>query len=200
MLCSQVLILVYLILYIVFFGVSVYIPKRAGRNPKGIRGGYPKGKAVLGTLSMVPFFSLIILYIYDEKTVDWFLRIPMLDTDIFMVSGLLLMGIGLFIEIVGIVTLGENFRIMIPNDKTDLITTGIYTYVRHPIGLSVMMIVIGIFLVIPNVLALVNLVWNILFYNDKATYEETYLKRAHQEYSDYMKRVGKFLPKIRRKR
>ena len=89
------------------------------------------------------------------------------------------MGIGLFIEIVGIVTVDENFRIVI-NDKTDLITTGI-----HVCSSCHRAVCNG------------DRHWTIL--SDSYTYEETYLIRAHQEYPDYTKRVGKFLPKMRHK-
>jgi protein-S-isoprenylcysteine O-methyltransferase Ste14 len=193
---SQVLVLAYFVLFLVFFAVSLYIPKRAGKDPKGTKGGYPKGKTILGILSGVPFFSLIVLYIMNEKTVEWFWDISVLDNEYFHTAGLVLMGLGLLIELTGILTLGENFRVMLPADNTELITHGIYQYVRHPIGLSVMVYVTGLFLVVPNMLALLNLVWNVLFYNDKATFEEYYLLKAHNQYRSYMNRVGKFFPKI----
>ncbi len=40
---TKIFILGYLILYLFLFVISLIIPKRAGKDPKGITGGYNRG-------------------------------------------------------------------------------------------------------------------------------------------------------------
>ncbi|KYK33901.1 MAG: isoprenylcysteine carboxylmethyltransferase family protein [Theionarchaea archaeon] len=215
---SQIVLLVSLLIYIGLFGVSLIIPKRAGYNPKGTTRGYTKEKIVLSNSSIL-LILVIVLYVVTEQSINWFWKFPFLATPFFqwvgtvvmgtglileavvMGTGLILeavvMGTGLILEAVGIVTLGVNFRVMLPQEKTNLVTHGIYSYVRHPMVLSVMLFAAGIFFIVPNGLTLFNAVVQVVMYNAKADVEEQYLLQVHGEnYRTYKKRVGKFFPKL----
>lgn len=193
---SQIVLLVSLLIYIGLFGVSLIIPKRAGYNPKGTTRGYTKEKIVLSNSSIL-LILVIVLYVVTEQSINWFWKFPFLATPFFQWVGTVVMGTGLILEAVGIVTLGVNFRVMLPQEKTNLVTHGIYSYVRHPMVLSVMLFAAGIFFIVPNGLTLFNAVVQVVMYNAKADVEEQYLLQVHGEnYRTYKKRVGKFFPKL----
>lgn len=84
--------------------------------------------------------------------------------------------------------------------KPELIDSGVYSLVRHPMYLGILMFCLAFFFVIPSLLSL--LVWVIFFiiYDKMVTYEEKDLIRIlGGEYTDYQRRVPKWCPRLRRK-
>lgn len=79
-----------------------------------------------------------------------------------------------------------------------LITTGLYAYVRHPFYLSWILVSSGVVLVTLNLLALLLLPASLV---DMGTEDEEreLLEIFGKEYEGYMKRTGRFLPKIGRR-
>jgi len=76
-----------------------------------------------------------------------------------------------------------------------LVTWGPYRYVRHPSYLAYFIMFFGLFLMLLNLLALVPLV-AIPGYVSLTTHEEELLlRRFGNEYAEYRKRTGRFLPK-----
>ncbi len=108
--------------------------------------------------------------------------------------------IGFLFEILGIIALGINFRIELPTDDTELITSGIYRIMRNPIVFGIFLLVIGSFLIIPTIIILLICIFNILTFNSKTVDEEKFLlRRFGEEYKNYWNNVGRYLPiKIRR--
>ena len=84
--------------------------------------------------------------------------------------------------------------------KPELIDSGVYSLVRHPMYLGVLVFCLAFFFVIPSLLSL--LVWVIFFitYDKMVTYEEKDLIRIlGGEYVEYQRRVSKWCPRLRRK-
>ena len=77
-----------------------------------------------------------------------------------------------------------------------LIDSGVYSWVRHPMYLGILMFCLGFFFAIPSLLSLA--VWVIFFilYDKMATYEEKDLIRVlGEEYTSYQKRILKWFPR-----
>ena len=94
-----------------------------------------------------------------------------------------------------------NFNIL-PEVKSDarLITNGPYAYIRHPMYSALMLLVFGVAGLHANwvnVLAACALVAVLAV---KSSVEEKRLEHAFEEYRDYASRVGRFVPRIRRRR
>ena len=103
--------------------------------------------------------------------------------------------LGFLFEIFGIVALGTNFRIELPTDDTELVTSGIYRIMRNPIVFGIFLLVIGSFLIIPTLFVLLICIFNIITFNSKAIDEEKFLlQRFGENYNNYMKKVGRYLP------
>ena len=83
--------------------------------------------------------------------------------------------------------------------KPKFITTGVYAWVRHPMYLGSLLILLGLFLATLSLLSL--LVWGglFVFFDRMATYEERDLyKILGEQYLNYQKQVPKWLLHIRR--
>jgi protein-S-isoprenylcysteine O-methyltransferase Ste14 len=85
-----------------------------------------------------------------------------------------------------------------PSNRGGLITSGVYSYIRHPFYTAAPTIIIGFALLVhrPWGLALIPLVLGLLYW--KSTYEERLLEARFPEYAAYRARTGRFFPAIAR--
>ncbi len=93
--------------------------------------------------------------------------------------------------------MGKSWRMGIdPGEKTQLVFTGAYAYVRHPIyALSSLLMVASIAAVPAPVMLLVGAI-HLLFLQWEARREERYLEQLHgAEYGTYLAHVGRFVPR-----
>jgi protein-S-isoprenylcysteine O-methyltransferase Ste14 len=133
-----------------------------------------------------------------------------LDSFIFRFSTMLAGVIPIFVRlplgilsfIVGIYLGGKSLAAIFGkvDGKPKLITTGVYAWVRHPMYLASLLVLLMFFFTTLSLLSL--LVWAglFVFYDRIATYEERDLDRIlGEQYLDHRK-VSKWLPHIKRKR
>jgi protein-S-isoprenylcysteine O-methyltransferase Ste14 len=87
---------------------------------------------------------------------------------------------------------------IVPGQKSALVTTGIYGWVRHPIYALSLALMICSILVLPSPPMLLIAVLHFIGFNRKAHYEEAHLtKEFGPEYEAYCRRVGRFWPRGR---
>ena len=85
-----------------------------------------------------------------------------------------------------------------PKATANLIDNGVFRWVRHPIYTGILAVSFGYALISGSVWkALVALTLLVLF-QFKARYEEQLLKKNFDQYSKYMEKTGRFLPKVGR--
>lgn len=106
--------------------------------------------------------------------------------------GILLIIIGLTIRVVAIRTLKKNFTLYL-GIPTNIQTTGIYKYIRHPSYLGSLIYILGLCLVSP-VLGIMQLA--LAFFLARIQEEEKFLN-TFIVYGDYKNRTGMLLPKIK---
>lgn len=93
--------------------------------------------------------------------------------------------------------MGDSWRMGIdPTEKTRLVFTGPFAYVRHPIyGLS-SLLMIATMIAVPSPVMLLVGVTHILLLQWEVRREDRYLVAVHgQAYRDYQSKVGRFLPR-----
>jgi protein-S-isoprenylcysteine O-methyltransferase Ste14 len=92
--------------------------------------------------------------------------------------------------------MGKSWRMGIdPNEKTALIFTGPYAYVRHPIYALSSLMMLATVIVLPTPLMFVVAAIHLLLLQWEARREERNLSRIHgQQYDQYCSRVGRFIP------
>ncbi|WP_176749539.1 methyltransferase family protein [Mycolicibacterium grossiae] len=99
--------------------------------------------------------------------------------------------------------LGASWRIGVDeSERTALVTTGPFRWVRNPIFTAVLVTVLGLALMVPNLVALIG--WVLAFTGIQTQVrliEEPHLHRVHGEpYDRYTATVGRFLPGLGRLR
>ncbi len=76
-----------------------------------------------------------------------------------------------------------------------LLDSGVYSWVRHPMYLGILMLCLGFLFIMPSLLSFGVWIAFFIFYDTMATYEEKDLIRIlGEEYVNYQKRVPKWCP------
>jgi protein-S-isoprenylcysteine O-methyltransferase Ste14 len=94
--------------------------------------------------------------------------------------------------------MGTSWRIGIdPGEKTEMIVSGAYRHLRHPIYALSILLVLGSLAANPSFVMLgVAAIHSILMITE-AVREEKYMLTTHgQAYTDYMKSTGRFIPRF----
>ncbi|HUO08974.1 MAG TPA: isoprenylcysteine carboxylmethyltransferase family protein [Phycisphaerae bacterium] len=94
--------------------------------------------------------------------------------------------------------MGRSWRIGIdPGEKLDLVSTGPYRLVRHPIYALRMVINICAFVMAPTLLVLLTAGADFLLLQIEARREEEYMESKHGAvYTNYKNSVGRFVPRV----
>jgi protein-S-isoprenylcysteine O-methyltransferase Ste14 len=112
------------------------------------------------------------------------------------IGGILLVLGGLF-GLAGVAALGQGTTpLPRPSQKARLVQTGIYAQVRHPLYTSVMLASLGWALLWQSWPSFVAALTLIPFFNAKAHREERWLREQFPGYTDFEKRVPRFLPRL----
>ena len=84
---------------------------------------------------------------------------------------------------------------VLPDQKTNLIQTGVYAHIRNPYFLSCFVMYAGLFFVRPGILILGLIIAAAFIFHRMVLKEEAYLAKAHgPAYESYKKRTGRYLP------
>ncbi|WP_432410826.1 methyltransferase family protein [Rasiella sp. SM2506] len=106
--------------------------------------------------------------------------------------------VGLLIIVWGILSMSDNLTpYPTPKKDSNLVSTGVYSYIRHPIysGILLSFFAFGIYSFSLFKIIIVILLALVLYF--KSNLEEKLLLQRYQEYSAYIKKTGRFFPKIR---
>jgi protein-S-isoprenylcysteine O-methyltransferase Ste14 len=109
--------------------------------------------------------------------------------------GLPLMAAGAAIGGAAVLNLGSNLTpLPKPVENGQLVRSGAYSIVRHPIYLAVMLGMVGFSLLRASVggLALCGLLF--AFFDRKARREEAWLRERYPDYAEYQQQVRRLLP------
>lgn len=134
-------------------------------------------------LFMAYIFEIELVYIDNFRYVD--------------VIGIILIISGVLTSLIALLQLNTNLSpFPTPKSNTELITTGIYKYVRHPIYTGIFLITFGYgFFTVSLYKIIISLLLYVLFYF-KSSYEENRLDKVFSNYVLYRKKSGRFFPKI----
>ena len=84
----------------------------------------------------------------------------------------------------------------IPRSDAELVTTGIYRWVRHPMYSALILIGIALFLGEANYFSFLILIALSLLLFLKSRYEDALLAQRHEAARKYQQQTGRFLPKF----
>jgi protein-S-isoprenylcysteine O-methyltransferase Ste14 len=159
----------------------------------------------LGRLLRLVWIPVVILWIFLPLLTPFVAGLPQPLQPAMFPGDVIVAWIALAVAVVAFavtwvcwIKMGKSWRMGIdPNEKTVLVFNGPYAYVRHPIyGLS-QLLMLCTFAALPTPFMLVVAVLHLFFMQWEVRREERYLVALHgPAYSDYMKHVGRFVPRL----
>lgn len=186
-----------ILIMIAFYGV--YCIKLISQRKQGIQtnllGKGKEGfvKAIEISLKIVtfivPIVELISIYMNTYIEITWI-----------RVLGCILGILGVGVFVISILTMRDSWRAGVPNDeKTELVTTGIYTYSRNPAFFGFDLIYLSILFMFFNWGLLVTTVLTVvMFHLQIVKVEEDFLlKTFGEEYWEYRKKVCRYIGRKR---
>jgi protein-S-isoprenylcysteine O-methyltransferase Ste14 len=112
-----------------------------------------------------------------------------------LISLFITVPIGVICFIVGAYFVRNAEAVVFSNEEGKVIDTGVYGWVRHPMYLGSLLILLGFTLSTLSILSFIVWIAFFIFFDRMATYEEKDLKRIlDQKYANYQKRVHKWIP------
>lgn len=147
-------------------------------------------KVLLGLL-----FVVILLYSLGGRFYKLLVPVFWLQKSLTVWTGLVLSHLALVWIIVAQLQMSTSWRIGIDEEnKTELVTTGLFSISRNPIFLEIMVAVAGLFLIIPNVLTFfLTFAFYIVIQVQIRLEEELLIKTHGDKYKNYKLKTKRFL-------
>ena len=194
----EIYLFIFLLVYFffVFFLRSYLLWKRTGVNPLTFSKtddahGY-NGKV----FTFISLLELAVVFIYAFKN-EWYqylLPFWYLEYSYLNYIGWGLLMLSLVLVWAAQSQMANSWRIGIDeNNKTELVTSGLFSISRNPIFLGIMLANVGLLLIIPNAFTLLIVSLSTISINTQIRLEESFLKSSHGEkYQDYLNQVRRW--------
>lgn len=181
------LVLIFFILAFAIRNIKTYLSTR--QSIKGKSGKLTMSVLISTVIYCLIFFRLTLL---EPK---WILEIDLSEYSQIKILGLALVSAGFILGILALITMRNSWRVGIKYDqKTDLVTTGIYSISRNPYFLSYDILIFGYILIFPSLILIILYVTLVIVFHRMILEEEKYLQSVHDTtYLDYKRKVNRYL-------
>lgn len=172
-----------------------YFAKAISQKKQGIKTDQ-LGRGKEGFVKFIEIALKISTYILLVIQIISIILSPVSSYKALKIAGVVIVALGVFIFIVAVLQMKENWRAGVQrNEKTNLVTTGIYSISRNPAFLGFDLMYIGILFSFFNwYLFLITAIVVSLFHLQIVNVEESFLMEAFgQEYIEYKKKVFRYL-------
>lgn len=156
-----------------------------------------KGKSAKLSLSIVLstcIYILLFIRIFFGR-INWLFELNFPFQNYLNFVGYSFVVLGFLIGLLALIEMKSSWRVGIKYDqKTSLITTGIYSISRNPYFFSYAVLIFGYFLVFPSIFILFLYVFLNVIFHKMILEEESYLAKIQGEkYKEYKERVNRYL-------
>lgn len=181
-------IILIIIFYIFFFLRAFLLKKTIGKKIKA------DNPLLNFSIFTAGFTSLLFLFQICMPSLEQYLFI-IFKSVIMETTGTIFIAAGLIVSSLASLNLGKSWRIGVDsNEKTDLVTSGIYSFSRNPYFLSYDIVLIGVSLVSLSILVIIFSLTTMLLFHFMILKEEKYLEETHStSYIEYKKSVRRYL-------
>jgi protein-S-isoprenylcysteine O-methyltransferase Ste14 len=145
---------------------------------------------------IIPPFALLLFYIVFASAFG----LPKVGSELFKNEsvgwvGVVVCVLGILLFLYALISFGKSFRVGLDEDHPgELVTTGAFSISRNPIYSAFGLVLIGIFLIIPNWIILIYVFTGVWLFNRQILLEEQSLEKVYgEQYTEYCKRVRRFL-------
>jgi protein-S-isoprenylcysteine O-methyltransferase Ste14 len=112
-------------------------------------------------------------------------------------TGITLIALGFFIALAAAIGLGRALTpLPKPNEAGQLVASGVYRWVRHPIYTGVLLVALGWAFYIEGLVTLWSVLLIAIFFDIKSRSEERWLQEKYPEYAAYSKKTRRLIPFI----
>lgn len=179
-------------LFLLSAPVAIYLISQ-GRS--GMQRGKERGEADSS------FVLLIVLTVATGFFIPFFSgrKITQVNlSDFFNYTGLLLFHLGMLVRFVAVRTLKRQFSLYVTiQENHQLITTGIYSQIRHPIYLGGLLTLAGFVLLFPTLLGFLFIFFYFMLLGHRMVQEEKLmLKHFGSVYEEYISKSYRLIPHI----
>jgi protein-S-isoprenylcysteine O-methyltransferase Ste14 len=193
----------YLFIYLIFYFLLVFVVrslllwKRTGINPLTFNRSDDAHGFNGKVFTLISVIELIVVGIYafcndchEYLLPFWYLENPYMEK-----VGWALLVISLIFVWLAQTQMANSWRIGIDKEqKTELVTSGIFSISRNPIFLGIMVANIGLFLVLPNAFTLLIVSLSTISINTQIRLEEEFLKNEFgDDYKVYQSKVRRWM-------
>ncbi|MDP3313260.1 isoprenylcysteine carboxylmethyltransferase family protein [Lutibacter sp.] len=125
----------------------------------------------------------------------WIIEFDLTQYSQLKIIGLVFVSVGFILGILALIAMKNSWRVGIRYDqKTDLVTTGIYSVSRNPYFLSYNILIFGYILIFPSSILMVLYLMLVVVFHKMILEEEKYLLSVHNTaYMDYKRKVNRYL-------
>ena len=144
---------------------------------------------------IILFFFVVFTYSMSEKMYSYLVPISYLQTQTLTIIGLALIHIALVWISIAQFQMSNSWRIGIDEEnKTKLVTDGVFLISRNPIFLGMIISVLGLFFIVPNALTFFLTITTYIVIQIQIRLEEEFLQKQHaQDYVNYKLKTKRLL-------
>ena len=194
----------YLPLFIIIFIVLVFIVpsiriyRQTGINPFRFSTNHDAAHNYIGG-SMKVFILLLLLtalmYSFSESAYNQLAPFVYLERQFLQIAGLILGHLSIIGIVIAQLQMKQSWRIGIDyENKTQLVTWGLFSWSRNPIFLFLLISLVGLFLILPNAITFAILFAAYFVLHITMRLEEHFLQKQHGEiYLNYKYKVRRLI-------
>ena len=181
------LILIFFILAFAIRNIKTYISTK-----QSIRGKSLKLTVSILTSTIIYLVILLRLTILSS---NWILEMDFQDFDKLKYVGYGLVIIGFGLGVLALFAMKNSWRVGIKYEqKTELVSSGIYRFSRNPYFLSYSVLILGYILIFPSIILIGLLIILATVFHKMILEEEKYLESIHgDKYLDYKRKVNRYI-------
>lgn len=186
---------------LLFFGLAMVLPsyriwKTTGVNPYKL-GSSDSAHDYIGLLfrlTLIATSIVVAFFAFLPGLYEYLIPISYLAHPALPAIGVVLLILAVVWVLIAQIHMQKSWRIGIDEDiKTELVQTGLFKLSRNPIFLGMRVMLLGLFLVLPNAASLVVLIAGDLLIQIQVRLEEEFLTRTHgQAYLEYKTKVRRW--------
>jgi protein-S-isoprenylcysteine O-methyltransferase Ste14 len=191
----MIMIIVYIFLYVltgIFFIVDVFY-KRTKESKPLKKSKFDKGSAIINGIVFIVSISLIVV-----SPIMNYYKIGLIEISIlFNIIGLLITVLGIILRMAAVKTLGKYFtRTLEKTENQQLITNGVYKYLRHPGAAGNMTSFFGLAVSTGNYISIifVTVMISVAYIYRIKVEEEMLIEIFGDEYKKYQKKTKRLIP------